>query len=67
MMVKLEYKGFLGSLNFQSDACYYFGSLQLKRDKVTYQASSIEELQVSFKNSVDNYLQDCAAFGIEPG
>ncbi|BDX05759.1 type II toxin-antitoxin system HicB family antitoxin [Planctobacterium marinum] len=66
-MVKLEYKGFLGSLNFQSEACYYFGNLQLKRDNVMYQASSIEELEVNFRKSVDNYLQDCAAFGIEPG
>ncbi|MCC2605544.1 hypothetical protein [Planctobacterium marinum] len=66
-MVNLEYKGFLGSLNFHSDACYYFGNLQLKRDKVMYQAASIAELENSFKNSVDNYLADCAAFGIEPG
>ena len=66
-MVKLEYKGFLGSLNFQSEACYYFGNLQLKRDRVMYQGGSIEELECNFRNSVDNYLQDCAAFGIEPG
>lgn len=66
-MEKLQYKGFLGSFDFQSEACYFYGNLDLKRDKVSYSAATLEELEVNFRNCVDNYLADCAAFGIEPG
>lgn len=66
-MAVLLYKGLRGSFDFQSDACYYYGNLVLQRDSVSFQAATLEELEASFKNSVDNYLMDCATFGIEPG
>lgn len=66
-MATLKYKGFLGNFDFQSEACYYYGNLLLKRDKVSFEAATLEELESSFKQSVDNYLMDCAAFGIDPG
>jgi len=66
-MAEFSYKGFTGSLDFHSDACYFFGNVELKRDRVSYKAATLEQLEKNFKNSVDNYLADCAAFGIEPG
>ena len=66
-MAALKYKGFLGNFGFQSDACYFYGNLLLERDNVSFKAATMEELEQNFKNSVDNYLADCAAFGIEPG
>lgn len=66
-MATLKYKGLMGNFGFQSDACYFYGNLLLERDNVSFKAATMEELEQSFKNSVDNYLADCAAFGIEPG
>ena len=62
-----EYKGFKGSLNFQTDACYFYGNVLLTRDNVRYEAGSMDELERNFRNSIDNYLADCAAIGVEPG
>lgn len=66
-MADFQYKGFSGSLEYQTDACYFYGQVQLKRDTIRYQAETIEDLENTFKQSVDHYLADCAAIGIEPG
>ncbi|MBE1299162.1 MAG: hypothetical protein GJ680_04565 [Alteromonadaceae bacterium] len=66
-MATFEYKGFLGSMEFRPDACYFFGQIQLNRDTVSYRATSPTQLEENFRISVDNYIEDCAAIGIEPG
>lgn len=66
-MADFQYKGFKGSLEYQTDGCYFYGRVSLTRDTIRYQAETIEDLENTFKASVDNYLADCAALGIEPG
>lgn len=67
MASDFKYKGFEGSMEFQADACYFYGSVRLDRDHIRYEAATVEELEINFKSSVDNYLADCAAIGINPG
>ena len=67
MATTLKYKGFQGSFDYQSDASYFFGQVLLERDTVSYKAATLNELQQSFQDSIDHYLADCAALGIEPG
>ncbi len=66
-MASLCYKGFSGTMEFHPEACYFFGKLELTRDNVSYEAPTLGQLEQNFKSSVDNYIADCAAFGIEPG
>lgn len=66
-MSDFNYRGYTGSVDFQPDACYFYGEVQLKRDVVRYVANNIEQLEKEFHKSLDNYLADCAAMGIEPG
>ncbi len=35
-------------------------------DMVTFQGRSVDELKVEFRNSIDDYLEQCAELGEEP-
>lgn len=62
----MEYKGYLGMVEFDDEAGILHGEVINIRDVITFQAKSVEELQTAFKESVDDYLEFCAERGEEP-
>lgn len=58
-MSSLEYKSYIGSVEFSAeDECFY-GKLLYIRDLVTYEATSAKSLVRAFRNAVDDYLATC--------
>ncbi len=49
-----------------SDPKLHYGKLLFINDLVTFEAESLRALEQEFKISVDEYLADCEAMGIEP-
>ncbi|EIU9113067.1 type II toxin-antitoxin system HicB family antitoxin [Salmonella enterica] len=64
-MKYLKYKGYLGTVEPDFDDNILYGKLDFIRDLVTYEATTLSELEKEFKVSVDLYLQDCAAMNKE--
>jgi predicted HicB family RNase H-like nuclease len=65
-MSMMEYKGYLGTVEYsREDHCLY-GQLAYIRDLVNYEATTVEELEHKFKAAVDDYLQSCEEVGKEP-
>lgn len=62
----LEYKGFQGSVDFDTQSEEMYGKILHINDLVTYEADSFKELRKSFEESVDDYLDTCAQLGVEP-
>jgi predicted HicB family RNase H-like nuclease len=62
----LEYKGYKGRVDFDSDAKIFHGEVVETRDVITFQGTSVEELETAFRDSVDDYLEFCAQRGEEP-
>jgi predicted HicB family RNase H-like nuclease len=61
-----EYEGYIGSVNVSlEDRCLH-GQIEFIRDVVTYEATTIEELEAAFKEAVDDYLATCAQEGKNP-
>jgi predicted HicB family RNase H-like nuclease len=61
-----NYKGYQGSINASiEDKCLY-GKILHIRDLVLYEGNTLEELENSFKESVEDYLEHCKAVGKEP-
>ena len=59
----LEYKRYLGTVEYSlEDHCLY-GKLAYIRDLVNYEATSVDELEREFRMSVDGYLQECKRQG----
>src|SRR5918997_5423209 len=62
----LEYKGYTGRVEFDHEAMLFHGEVIDLRDVVTFQGTSVEELEEAFRDSVDDYLEFCEKRGEEP-
>ncbi|MBO9585861.1 MAG: type II toxin-antitoxin system HicB family antitoxin [Flavobacterium sp.] len=62
----LEYNGYIGTLEFSADDKIFFGKIQGINDLVTFEGSSVTELEESFKDAVDDYLETCKVLNKAP-
>lgn len=62
----MEYKGYIGSVEFSSEDMLFYGKVQGIRALVSYEGSTAKELIDDFHVSVDNYLELCSQEGKEP-
>lgn len=62
----MEYKGYLARVEFDDRANVFHGEVVNVRDVITFQGTSVDELQQALKDSVDDYLDFCKERGEEP-
>ena len=62
----LEYKGYLGSVEYSPEDHCLYGKIQFIRDLVNYEAYNVSDLEKEFKISVDQYLDECKKMGKLP-
>jgi len=55
----LEYKGYVGSVNFSSEDEVFHGQLEGIRDLVTYEGTDVDSLRLAFREAVDDYVVTC--------
>ena len=60
-MVRLEFKGALGSFSFEDGE--FFGTIDNITDLVTFSGRNLEELIDAFKEAVIDYIQLCKEIG----
>lgn len=60
------YKGYTGTIEFEEDDCVFHGRIVGIRGIVNYEANTAEGLLQAFRDSVDDYLEDCAEEGVDP-
>ena len=61
----MEYKGYLGSVEFSEEDALFYGKILGIRALVSYEGSNARELIVDFHSAVDDYLDLCAQSGAE--
>lgn len=62
----MEYKGYVGSVEFSEEDCIFFGKVMGIRALLSYEGSTARELVADFHGAVDDYLAMCEAEGKEP-
>ena len=62
----MEYKGYIGRLDYDDEAGIFHGEVVNLRDVITFQGASVKELRRAFRESVDDYLAFCAERGEAP-
>jgi|SRR5690606_34837948 len=62
----LEYKGYLGSVNFSAEDKVFYGKLEGISDLVNFEADNVKDLEAGFKEAVDDYLETCKELGKNP-
>ena len=62
----MEYKGYLGSVEFSEEDALFYGKVLGIRALVSYEGNNAQELIADFHGAVDDYLELCAQHGKEP-
>jgi predicted HicB family RNase H-like nuclease len=62
----MEYKGYIGKVEFDDEAGIFHGEVIDTRDVITFQGKSVAELKSAFQESIDDYLAFCKQRGEEP-
>ncbi|MEX2286324.1 MAG: type II toxin-antitoxin system HicB family antitoxin [Planctomycetaceae bacterium] len=62
----MEYKGYIGKVEFDDEAGVFHGEVVNTRDVITFQGDSVPRLKKAFQDSVDDYLAFCAERGEAP-
>ena len=62
----MEYKGYIGHVEFDDEAEIFHGEVINTRDVITFQGKTVEEIKQAFRESVEDYLEYCVKLGQQP-
>jgi predicted HicB family RNase H-like nuclease len=62
----MEYRGYIGLVEYDGDAKLFHGDVINTRDVITFQGTTVEEIEKAFRDSVDDYLSWCEEEEVEP-
>ena len=62
----LKYEESSGHVEHHDEAGIFHGEVLDLRDVITFQGKSVEEVEQSFRESIDDYLEFCEQTGEEP-
>lgn len=62
----MEYKGYMGKVEFDDEAEIFHGEIINTRDVITFQGKSVAGLTKAFRDSIDDYLAFCKQRGEDP-
>jgi predicted HicB family RNase H-like nuclease len=62
----MEYKGYIGQVEFDDEASIFHGKVINTHDVITFEGQSVAKLRKAFRDSVDVYLDFCKERGEEP-
>lgn len=62
----MEYRGYIGSIEFSEEDCIFYGKVQGIRSLISYEGTTAQELVEDFHGAVDDYLALCEETGKAP-
>ncbi len=62
----MEYKGYIGTVIYDDEAKIFHGEVINTRDVITFQGKSVDQLEKSFHESINDYLNWCKEDNVNP-
>ena len=62
----LSYKNYNGTVEYSKEDKCLFGKVVGVKSLLSYEGTSIEELETEFQNVINEYLNDCEERGVTP-
>lgn len=62
----MKYKGYIGRVEYDDKAKIFHGEVIGLRDVITFQGTTVKEIEKAFKDSIDDYLAWCKKRGEHP-
>ena len=55
----LKYKGYIGSVHYAAEDRVFYGKVEGINDLISFEGSTVDELEEGFKYMVDEHIKDC--------
>ena len=62
----IEYKEYIGTIEYDSTAKIFHGEVVNTRDVITFQGESVSEIETAFVESINDYIDWCMEEGVAP-
>jgi predicted HicB family RNase H-like nuclease len=62
----LKYKGYTGHVEYDDEMKIFHGEVLDTRDVITFQGTTVDEIESAFRESIDDYLAFCHERGEKP-
>ena len=62
----MEYKGYLGAVEYDAQAKIFHGDVINTKDVITFQGTTVKEIECAFQDSINDYIAWCEEEGVEP-
>jgi predicted HicB family RNase H-like nuclease len=62
----MRYKGYIGRVEYDDEAKVFHGEVIGLKDVITFQGTTVRELDKAFKDSIDDYFSWCKERGEKP-
>lgn len=62
----MEYKGYIGNVEFDDTAKIFHGEIINTKDVITFQGKTVDELEIAFTESIEEYIGWCLEEGLNP-
>ena len=62
----MSYKGYIAKIEYDSEGEVFFGRLLGIKDRVSFDAETVDGLKKEFHDTVDDYLETCRQLGKSP-
>ena len=62
----LNYKGYTGRVEYIDETKIFHGEVLDTKDMITFQGTSVEEIENAFRDSIDDYIEFCRGRGEKP-
>lgn len=62
----MKYKGYIGQVSYDDEAKIFHGEVIGLKDVITFQGTTVKEIEKSFRDSIDDYLKFCKKRGEKP-
>ena len=62
----LKYKKYIGTVQFDAEDCILHGHVLGINDVISFEGSSVAELEQDFKAAIDDYFETCRKISKEP-
>lgn len=62
----IQYKGYVGSVEFSEEDGIFYGKVMGIRPLISYEGENAKDLLEDFHGAVDDYLKTCEAEGRKP-
>ena len=59
----LVYRDYIGSVHYSAEDRVFYGKIEGIDDLITFEGSTVDELESGFKYMVDEHINDCKAEG----